>query len=224
VSVLQKLPPPDDHDLGPLRYFPEVQEMVDLHKEAQGCQACPLSQTRKNVVWGKGRVVRPLVCFVGEAPGADEDEQALPFVGASGRKLDQWIEWMGLGSKSEGTAYDQVYIMNTVMCRPPKNRNPYPDEIACCSHYFWSQLKIIKPSHIVVLGKIATLTVLDLGWDGETIRDLRGKWHHHPIAPVRVTYHPAYIKRNPPAENLVLEDLKAVRESIDRYTQSCNNK
>jgi DNA polymerase len=182
-----------------------IDELLALRDEAQACTACGLAATRTKVVWGTGNIDRPLVAFVGEAPGANEDLQGEPFVGRSGKVLNSWIDWMGLTRA-------QVYILNPVLCRPPKNRNPKPEEIEACSRFFQGQLERLEPRTIVALGRFATNVLVD---SRRSLAALRGAWHTSQWGPVRVTYHPAFLNRKPSAKEEVYQDLRAVRHRVD---------
>src|ERR1700688_235485 len=127
-------------------------QMEVLRKAVADCRACQLCENRKNIVFGQGSI-KASVVFVGEAPGAEEDEQGEPFVGRSGKLLTKMIEAMGI-------AREQVYICNVVKCRPPENRNPTDLEIASCSPFLTKQLAIIRPKIIVGLGRFACSTLL----------------------------------------------------------------
>lgn len=182
-----------------------VEELLALREESHACARCSLSATRTQTVWGTGNIARPLIAFVGEAPGATEDAQGEPFVGRAGKVLTEWIEWMGLERP-------QVYILNPLLCRPPKNRNPKPEEIEACSRFFQGQLDRIQPHTLVALGRFATNVLVD---SRRSLRALRGAWHTSKWGPVRVTYHPAFITRKPSARTEVYEDLRAVRQRVD---------
>jgi uracil-DNA glycosylase family 4 len=177
-------------------------------KMVRNCKKCPLSRTRNKTVFGQGNAAARLV-FVGEAPGAEEDAQGLAFVGRAGQLLTKMIEAMGL-------TRDQVYICNILKCRPPNNRDPAPDEIACCWPYLDEQLRIIQPEVIVALGRPAAQTLLRTT---ASIGQLRGQWHDYfisgspmvgPATPLMPTYHPAYLLRNPPDKVKAWNDLKMV--------------
>lgn len=170
-----------------------------LAREVAGCQTCSLSKTRKNVVLGDGNTAAQIV-FVGEAPGADEDEQGLPFVGRAGQLLTDIIKAMGLERKD-------VYICNILKCRPPGNRNPLPDEIRSCESFLKRQLQIISPQIICALGSFAAKTLLET----ETpISALRGRFHAYEGIRLMPTYHPAYLLRNPSAKKQVWEDVQLI--------------
>jgi DNA polymerase len=144
------------------------------------------------------------VAFFGEAPGADEDAQGEPFVGRAGQLLTKIIE--ACGFKRE-----DVYILNTLKCRPPGNRNPTPDEVKNCRPYFEKQLEIIAPEFIVCLGSIAATNLLDTKL---SIGKLRGQIHDFRGIKVVATYHPAYLLRNPPAKKYVWEDMKMLLKAM----------
>ncbi|MFC1764591.1 uracil-DNA glycosylase [Planctomycetota bacterium] len=168
------------------------------------CQKCPLGKSRTQAVPGEGHVQAQLM-FVGEAPGADEDVQGRPFVGPAGKLLDKIIAGCGLQRGN-------VYIANTLKCRPPGNRDPHPDEIASCLPYLEQQVRAIQPQIIVALGAHAARTVLG---KSETIGRLRGQFLPCALVPevnVMATYHPAYLLRNYTRENRarVWEDMKKV--------------
>jgi uracil-DNA glycosylase family 4 len=154
------------------------------------CRRCRLWKGRNRLVFGEGSSEANLV-FVGEGPGQEEDLSGRPFVGEAGRLLTKIIE-NGMGLKR-----DEVYICNVVKCRPPENRDPERDEIEACVPFLRKQLKIIRPSVICVLGRIAGRELL--GRDFRITRD-RGKWYTYMDIPVMATYHPAYILRNPSRE------------------------
>jgi DNA polymerase len=176
----------------------------DLCRSVTDCQLCPLSTTRKNVVFGDGNPNAEIV-FVGEAPGADEDEQGLPFVGRAGQLLTSIITAMGLNRK-------EVYICNILKCRPPGNRNPLPDEIRLCEPFLKQQLKLISPQIICALGSFAAKTLLRT----ETpITLLRGRFHSYEGIPLMPTYHPAYLLRNPSAKKQVWEDVQMIMKEME---------
>lgn len=175
----------------------------DLLRETAGCQRCSLAGTRKNIVFGDGNASAKIV-FVGEAPGADEDEQGVPFVGRAGQLLTKIINAMGLERK-------EVYICNILKCRPPGNRNPLPDEIRVCEPFLKQQLQIISPQIICALGSFAAKTLLKT----ETpITALRGRFHLYEGIKLMPTYHPAYLLRNPPAKKQVWDDVQLIMNEI----------
>jgi uracil-DNA glycosylase len=153
--------------------------------DAAGCTRCALAATRTQVVFGTGDPTADLM-FVGEGPGAQEDEQGLPFVGRSGQLLDRLVH------EELGLTRDRFYIANVVKCRPPNNRDPLPDEIAACRPYLESQLELIAPKVVITLGKFAGQLLLG---SKETITRLRGRAYPYGGAVLVPTVHPAYVLR-----------------------------
>ena len=177
---------------------------LDAIREDLGdCRRCKLAGTRKNIVFGQGNP-RAQLMFVGEAPGADEDEQGLAFVGRAGQLLTKIIEAIGL-------TRDDVYICNVLKCRPPQNRNPETDEILSCQPFLERQIQAIHPKVLVGLGKFAAQWLLKTA---EPITRLRGRLGDYGGIKVMATYHPAYLLRNPPAKKDVWEDMKLVRDLL----------
>ena len=172
-----------------------------LREVSQTCQRCRLCEGRNRVVFGVGNAARPLIAFVGEGPGADEDRIGEPFVGKAGQLLTAAIT-KGLGMRRE-----DVYIANVVKCRPPENRAPLPDEAAACTPYLFRQLEIIQPRVIVTLGQPAQLALSGVQMG---ITKLRGNWQDWRGIRLMPTFHPAYLLRNPPAKKFFWEDLKSV--------------
>ncbi|HEX7085504.1 MAG TPA: uracil-DNA glycosylase [Vicinamibacterales bacterium] len=183
--------------------LPPDERLRRIREEIGECTRCKLHAGRTNLVFGVGNPEARLM-FVGEGPGAEEDQQGEPFVGRAGQLLTQIIKAMGY-------ARDQVYIANVVKCRPPGNRNPEPDEIAACSPFLRAQIASIRPQVIVALGKFAAQTLLRT----ETpISRLRGRFHHVDGVPVMPTFHPSYLLRNPAAKREVWEDMKQVMKLL----------
>ena len=185
-----------------------LSKIADLVRK---CRKCTIGSTRLNAVPGDGNPAARLV-FVGEAPGADEDEQGLPFVGRAGQLLEKMIIAMGL-TRAE------VFICNTLKCRPPENRDPKPDEIANCMPYLKKQLEAIRPEVIVALGAHAARTLLDTD---KAIGQMRGEFHEYrfsddlPPAKLMPTYHPSYLLRNysDDTRRRVWEDLQKVMKEL----------
>jgi DNA polymerase len=172
--------------------------------EAATCVRCGLAETRTQVVFGVGDPQADLL-FVGEGPGAEEDRLGQPFVGRSGKLLDQLVlEEMGL-------TRDRFYIANVVKCRPPENRNPEPDEVESCEPFLRRQLDLIQPRVIVALGKFAVQTLLR---SKAPISRLRGQWHDYQGIRLMPTFHPAYLLRNPGEKRVVWEDIKQVMAEL----------
>jgi DNA polymerase len=177
-----------------------------LSEAVRGCTRCALHSARIQTVFARGNGSSGL-CFVGEGPGADEDQQGYPFVGAAGQLLDRMIGAMGIER-------DDVYVCNVVKCRPPNNRKPEPAEMAACSDYLKQQLDLIQPQVIVALGATAVTGLLGTT---EGITRLRGKWKlYRGRVPVMPTFHPAYLLRTPGAKREVWEDLQAVLKQMGR--------
>ncbi|MFA5852047.1 MAG: uracil-DNA glycosylase [Spirochaetales bacterium] len=176
-----------------------------LQAKAGICAACVLSVTRKSVVFGQG-VAAPKVLVVGEGPGAEEDNQGLPFVGASGKLLDKMLASIGL-SRSEN-----CYIANIVKCRPPNNREPAPDERAACMPFLREQIRILKPQAILCAGRTAAQALLETT---EGINRLRTKQHNLGGIPLIATYHPSALLRDESLKRPAWEDLKRLRDLIN---------
>ncbi|WP_309890375.1 uracil-DNA glycosylase [Archangium sp.] len=170
-----------------------------IRRELGDCRRCKLCDGRKNIVFGSGNPRAELV-FVGEGPGADEDVQGVPFVGAAGQLLTKMIEAMGYRR-------DDVYICNVVKCRPPGNRNPEPDEVTACEPFLRAQLKAVQPKAIVALGKFAAQTLLR---NSTPITKMRGNWREYEGIQLMPTFHPAYLLRQPAEKKKAWEDLQQV--------------
>lgn len=192
-------PQPTTWQLPVLNLTEREKVFTDLKKKVAACKLCPeLVAHRTQTVFGDG-TLQPKVCFFGEAPGADEDKQGIPFVGRAGQLLDKIIESTTLKRP------DDVYILNSLRCRPPGNRTPTPEEVECCRPFFEKQLEVLQPKYIVCLGAVAVRSILQ---NNLAIGALRGKFHQYRGAKVLVTYHPAYLLRNPDAKKLVWEDMQ----------------
>ena len=176
-----------------------VEALAIVRTDLGECTRCKLHTGRIKLVFGTGNAEARLM-FVGEGPGAEEDEQGVPFVGRAGQLLTQIIKAMGLER-------EDVYIANVVKCRPPGNRNPEPDEIEQCEPFLMRQMDVIKPAVVVALGKFAAQTLLRTT---EPISKIRGRFHQVGDTRVMPTFHPSYLLRNPAAKREVWEDMKAV--------------
>lgn len=176
-----------------------------LKEQISSCTSCELHKTRKNVVVSRGNPQGKLI-IIGEAPGAEEDEKGIPFCGRSGNLLDAMIAAMGLSNK------DDVYVMNTIKCRPPNNRKPTETELSSCRNFFDTQLSLLKSKVIVALGATASETIL--GSVG-SISKIRGTWFNYKDKKVMPTFHPAYLLRNQAAKTIVAEDLKLVLKELN---------
>lgn len=186
---------------------PAGETLDQIRLDIGDCKRCRLSEARHSIVFGSGNEQASIV-FVGEGPGADEDEQGLPFVGRAGQLLTQMIENT---AAKEGIPIrrSDIYICNVVKCRPPENRAPLPEEMQTCGQFLYRQLNTIKPKAICALGATAMKALLNVK---EGITKQRGKWHRWQNIPVMVTYHPSYLLRqyNQQARREAWEDLKTL--------------
>ncbi|MBF0370824.1 MAG: uracil-DNA glycosylase [Magnetococcales bacterium] len=180
------------------------ESLVELDREVAICHRCSLSSTRTQTVFGVGSP-KARVVFVGEGPGAEEDRQGEPFVGAAGKLLDRMFRAVEM-------ARSEVYIANVVKCRPPGNRNPLEEEIAQCQGFLFLQLEAIAPQVIVALGKFAIQSFL--GKVGN-IKQVRGRVHYWRKVPLIVTYHPAYYLRTPGRKRAGWEDLQLLMRTLE---------
>jgi uracil-DNA glycosylase family 4 len=179
--------------------------LESIRTEIGDCQRCKLAPKRTNIVFGSGDPKAELV-FVGEAPGFDEDQQGVPFVGRAGQLLTKIIESISLKR-------EDVYICNVLKCRPPDNRNPEPDEVAACNPFLKKQLAAIGPKVVCCLGTFAAQTVLQTT---SPISKLRGRFFDLDGMRVIATFHPAYLLRSPDKKREVWEDMKQIRAELLR--------
>lgn len=172
----------------------------DLNTRIQNCQACSLAQTRTHPVPGEGPLPARIM-FVGEAPGADEDRSGRPFFGRAGQLLTKIIEG-GMGLKRT-----DIFITNTLKCRPPENRDPLAEEKSACIGFLHEQIKSVSPELIIALGRHAACTLLEID---SPLSQLRGQVHPNPQGgpPILATYHPAYLLRNPSAKKDCWADIQ----------------
>ena len=186
---------------------PAHDNLSKISEDIGDCKRCRLHEGRNRIVFGSGNDQARLV-FVGEGPGADEDEQGLPFVGRAGQLLTQMIEGT---ARKEGIPLkrEDVYICNVVKCRPPENRTPQPDEMEICGQFLFRQLQVIRPKAICALGSTAAKAILGTK---EGVMRLRGRWLQWREIPVIVTFHPSYLLRpyNQNAKKEAWDDLKKV--------------
>jgi uracil-DNA glycosylase family 4 len=181
-----------------------AEALAAVRADIGDCTRCKLHALgRTQIVFGVGNPDADLM-FVGEAPGADEDAQGIPFVGRAGQLLTKIIEAIGL-------TRDDVYIANVIKCRPPGNRNPEPDEVETCEPFLFRQIDLIKPKVIVALGKFGAQTLLRTL---DPISRLRGRVYDYRGAKLIPTFHPAYLLRNPSSKREVWEDMKLVRDLL----------
>jgi DNA polymerase len=184
-----------------------------LREAVTGCQACTLCQSRTQTVFGVGHEGAHWM-VVGEAPGENEDQQGEPFVGAAGQLLDAMLRALKR-SRQPGPPEAQVYIANTLKCRPPRNRNPLPEELVQCEPFLQRQIALVQPKVILAMGKFAIQQLL--GTD-EAVGRLRGKVHQVQGVPVVVTYHPAYLLRQLTEKAKAWEDLKLAQRVYEKAT------
>lgn len=176
-----------------------------LREAVAACTACGLCRTRKQTVFGVGHPQAQWL-IVGEAPGEQEDLQGEPFVGAAGQLLDSMLRALSLTRRSDGPEppAQRVYIANTLKCRPPRNRNPEPAEMAACEPFLIRQIELVKPRLILAMGRFAVQALLR---SDQPVGKLRGKVHRYQGVPLVVTYHPAYLLRNLPDKARAWDDL-----------------
>lgn len=177
--------------------------LARLAERVSGCRECALAEGRRSVVFGSGNPDADLM-FIGEGPGAEEDRRGLPFVGPAGELLTRIIRAIDL-------AREDVYIANIVKCRPPRNRDPEPEEVAACRGYLESQIELVRPRLIVALGRVAAQTLLG---NDQPLGRMRGQWHQVLGVPTMVTYHPAALLRNASLKRPVWEDMQRVRDRL----------
>lgn len=190
-------------DSGTAAEIESLDELDAVRAVAESCVRCPLHRSRRNVVFAEGSPDARVMC-VGEAPGANEDETGLPFVGRAGQLLDRLLLSVGLPRQ-------EVYICNVLKCRPPRNRNPEAAEIERCSPFLRRQVALVAPEVIVAFGTFAARTLLDAR---ESLGRLRGRTHLYQGVPLVVTYHPAALLRNPGWTRPTWEDLQRVRRLL----------
>jgi uracil-DNA glycosylase family 4 len=181
----------------------KAETLEEIRADLGDCQRCKLASRRKTIVFGSGNPKADLM-FVGEAPGADEDEQGLPFVGRAGQLLTKIVEAIDLKR-------EDVYICNVIKCRPPENRTPERDEVESCEPFLFRQITSVRPKVIVCLGSPAMQTLLKIKTG---ITQIRGEWLEYNGIKVMATFHPAYCLRWPDKKREVWEDMKRVREYL----------
>lgn len=188
-------------------------EWPALREAVSACTACSLHQSRRQTVFGVGHA-RAHWMIVGEAPGEEEDRSGEPFVGRSGQLLDNMLRAIGL-SRQAAEAPDpskQVFIANTLKCRPPGNRNPLPEELAACEGFLIRQIELVQPKIILAMGRFAVQSLLR---STAPIGQLRGRVHHYQGVPLVVTYHPAYLLRNLPEKARAWDDLCLALDTVE---------
>lgn len=184
---------------------PKKHPLWDYDEEINTCLKCELGKTRNHFVFGAGNPDADIM-FIGEAPGEQEDKLGVPFIGRAGKLLDRVLNEVGLSR-------EDIFIGNVLKCRPPKNRDPLPEEIALCENYLHKQIELIKPNVIVALGRIAANTLLR---ESFALKDMRGTTFNYQNTPLRVTYHPAAILRNMGMYDLLKGDME---EIVEKYAK-----
>ncbi|MCA9193398.1 MAG: uracil-DNA glycosylase [Planctomycetales bacterium] len=203
-QIVSVMPSPGQWTLPVLGDVQRQERFVGLKQEIQNCRACShIVPYRQQIVFGEGPLA-PTVCFMGEAPGADEDRTGRPFVGKAGQLLTKIIEAMKLKR-------DEVFILNALKCRPPQNRTPVQEEIDHCHHFVATQLNVLQPKYIVCLGAVAVRSLLG---GSQSIGQLRGRFYDYGGAKVLVTYHPSYLLRNESAKKLVWADMQILMREL----------
>lgn len=188
-----------------------IEELEQVRQKCLKCEKCALGKTRTNIVFSGGTPNHKMV-LVGEAPGYWEDQKGEPFVGKAGQLLDKIFECVGLSRKKD------VYICNTLKCRPPENRDPLPDEKAACREYLDAQIEILKPKIILICGRVALNTFLP---DKGGITKVRGQWFDGPYgSKMMPIFHPSYLLRNDSREKgspkwLMWQDIKEIKRVYD---------
>lgn len=194
----------------------DFKELEEVKQKCLKCEKCSLCKTRTNVVFADGKPNSNLM-LIGEAPGFYEDKQGLPFVGKAGQLLDKIFESVGLSRQKD------VYICNTIKCRPPDNRDPLPEEKAACREYLDAQIKILQPKIILLCGRIALNSMLDTTCG---ITKARGKWYGGPNeSKMMPIFHPSYLLRNDSRDKgspkwLMWQDIKEIKRVYDLVTSN----
>jgi DNA polymerase len=206
-AATEESPTPSPRVLETPEALPIIQDqpaaLAAIRADIGDCTRCRLHKGRTNLVFGVGNPNADLM-FVGEGPGADEDAQGEPFVGRAGQLLNNMISAMGLKR-------EDVYIANVVKCRPPGNRTPEKDECDVCSPFLLRQIEVIKPKVIVALGAVAAKTLLAVN---DSMANLRGRWYDFHGTRLAVTYHPAYLLRDPRQKKEAWKDLQMVMKHL----------
>lgn len=210
VSPVPVEPPPPMPAGSPRSATIATLDWQPLRDMVTGCTACALSESRRNTVFGVGNT-RAHWMIVGEAPGEQEDRYGEPFVGPAGHLLDSMLRALGL-TREEAPPERQVFIANTLKCRPPRNRNPDPAEMAKCEPFLQRQIALVQPRVILAMGRFAVQALLR---STEPVGRLRGRVHRYEGVPLVVTYHPAYLLRQPADKARSWDDLCLAAEVLD---------
>lgn len=182
----------------------ESKKLEDIKTRCESCQRCELYKTRTNIVFGTGNENAKLM-FIGEAPGQKEDESGIPFVGAAGKLLDKYLDAVDIPR-------EDVYIANILKCRPPKNRDPKPEEEDMCIDYLREQVMAIRPKVIVCLGRISAMRIIKPDFK---ITAEHGKWFDKNGYSVCAVYHPAALLRDPRKKDEMLADMMAIKRRLE---------
>ena len=187
----------------------ETRSLDEIRKECEGCRKCSLAETRTNVVFGVGNPHAD-VMFIGEAPGEKEDLSGIPFVGAAGKLFDKYL--IAVGNPSE-----EIYIANMLKCRPPKNRDPKPEEQDLCIEYLREQVRAVSPKLIVCLGRIAAMRLIKPDF---RITAEHGIWFERGAFSVCAVYHPSALLRDPRKKDDMLADMMEIKRRLDALKQA----
>ena len=187
----------------------EIKSLDEIRKECEGCRKCSLAETRTNVVFGVGNPHADIM-FVGEAPGEKEDLSGIPFVGAAGKLFDKYLVAVGIPR-------DEVYIANMLKCRPPKNRDPKPEEQDLCIEYLREQVRAVSPKLIVCLGRIAAMRLIKPGF---RITAEHGIWFERGAFSICAVYHPSALLRDPRKKDDMLADMMDIKRRLDALKQT----
>ena len=182
----------------------KTKTLEEIKCECEQCQKCELCKTRTNIVFGTGNENARLM-FIGEAPGQKEDESGIPFVGAAGKLLNKYLDAVGIRR-------EDVYIANILKCRPPKNRDPLPEEEEACIGYLREQVRLIRPKIIVCLGRISAMRLIKPDFK---ITKEHGEWFERGGYLMTAVYHPAALLRDPRKKEDMLEDMKRIKQKLD---------
>ncbi len=187
----------------------ETRSLDEIRKECEGCRKCSLAETRTNVVFGVGNPHAD-VMFIGEAPGEKEDLSGIPFVGAAGKLFDKYLVAVGIPR-------EEIYIANMLKCRPPKNRDPKPEEQDLCIEYLREQVRAVSPKLIVCLGRIAAMRLIKPDF---RITAEHGIWFERGSFSVCAVYHPSALLRDPRKKDDMLADMMEIKRRLDALKQA----
>lgn len=187
----------------------ETRSLDEIRKECEGCRKCSLAETRTNVVFGVGNPNADIM-FIGEAPGEKEDLSGIPFVGAAGKLFDKYLVAVGIPR-------EEIYIANMLKCRPPKNRDPKPEEQDLCIEYLREQVRAVSPKLIVCLGRIAAMRLIKPDF---RITAEHGIWFERGAFSVCAVYHPSALLRDPRKKDDMLADMIEIKRRLDALKQT----